>query len=170
MNTLLEIENKDINDFIESLHSGDLVEIYTDGSCMGNPGPGGWGAVLLHNNKRAILSGYDEKTTNNKMELIAAIEAISIIPRLINIHIYTDSEYVKNGITIWVHSWVKNSWRTSDNKPVKNQDLWKKLYELNESKDITWHWVKGHSNCINNENADFIARSAILNRKKNIIK
>ena len=161
---LFEIENKDIDKFISYLHSGDLVEIYTDGSCMGNPGPGGWGAIFLYNNYRSILSGYEEKTTNNRMELVATIEAISILPELINIHVYTDSEYVKNGITVWVNSWVRNFWRTNDNKPVKNKDLWEKLYRLNESRDITWHWVKGHSNCVNNENADFIAKSAI--RKK----
>lgn len=162
----LTIDNKDIKDFIDSLNSGDLVEIYTDGSCMGNPGPGGWGAVFLYHNIRSIMSGYEEKTTNNRMELIAAIESISIIPNSVNIDIYTDSEYVKNGITIWVHSWVKNNWKTANNKKVRNQDLWQQLYYLNQNKNITWHWVKGHSNCINNENADFVARSAILNNNQ----
>lgn len=165
MDNVLDINDKDINDFISLLHDRDLVEVYTDGSCMGNPGPGGWGAVFLYNNQRSIISGYEEQTTNNRMELKAAIEAISVLPKYINIHIYTDSGYVKNGITVWVHSWVKNKWRTTDNRKVKNQDLWELLYELNENRSITWHWVKGHSNCINNENADFVARSAILRNK-----
>ena len=166
MHNVFEINNKDINDFIDLLHDRDLVEVYTDGSCIGNPGPGGWGAVFLYNNNRSILSGYEEHTTNNRMELKAAIEAISILPKYINIHIYTDSGYVKNGITVWVHSWIKNNWKTNNNRKVKNQDLWELLYNLNENRNITWHWVKGHANCINNENADFIARSAILNRNK----
>ncbi len=166
VNNALIINDKNIENFISELNDGDLVEIYTDGSCMGNPGPGGWGAVFLYNNTRSTLSGYEEKTTNNRMELIAAIESLSIIPESVNIHVYTDSEYVKNGITIWVHSWVKNNWKTTDNKKVKNQDLWQQLYNLNQIKNVTWHWVKGHSNCVNNENADFIARSAILNKNK----
>ena len=165
-NSINRIENKDIKNFVNLLHSGDLVEVYTDGSCMGNPGPGGWGAVFLYNNQRSILSGFEEKTTNNRMELRAALEAIGILPSLINIHVYTDSEYVRNGITMWVYSWVQNFWRTQDNKTVKNKDLWVPLYELNENRNITWHWVKGHSNCVNNENADFIARSAILKNIK----
>ncbi|MBR1944115.1 MAG: ribonuclease HI [Alphaproteobacteria bacterium] len=167
MSNALDIENKDINSFINLLHHGDLVEVYTDGSCMGNPGPGGWGAVFICNNYRSALSGFEEKTTNNRMELKGALEALIVLPQiLINIHVYTDSEYVKNGITMWIHSWIKNNWRTQDNKPVKNQDLWAQLYELNESRNINWHWVKGHSNCINNENADFLAKSAILKNTK----
>ncbi|MBQ9441181.1 MAG: ribonuclease HI [Alphaproteobacteria bacterium] len=166
MTNAFEITNKNINDFIKSLHDWDLVEIYTDGSCMGNPGPGGWGAVFLNNNKRSTLSGHEENTTNNRMELMAAMKSISILPKLINIHVYTDSEYVRNGITVWIYTWIKNNWRTQDNKPVKNKDLWVPLYDLNEERSINWHWVKGHSNCVNNENADFLARSAIINNNK----
>ncbi len=150
-----------INNLLEILQQNDIIEVYTDGSCKGNPGPGGWGAILLFKNNRAILSGKELNTTNNRMELTATIQAISVLPNYIRIVIYTDSSYVKNGVTMWLPNWKVNNWRTSDNKPVKNVDLWTKLDEVSQGKNISWNWVKGHSDCVNNNNADFIAKSAI---------
>ncbi len=150
-----------LDKFLEILQPNDIIEIYTDGSCKGNPGAGGWGAILLFKNNRVILSGNELSTTNNRMELTAAIQAINTLPDYVRIVIYTDSSYVKNGITVWLKSWKLNNWKTADNKPVKNIDLWKKLDDVAQNKNISWNWVKGHSDCENNNNADFIAKSAI---------
>ncbi|MDO4975081.1 MAG: ribonuclease HI [Alphaproteobacteria bacterium] len=156
------IEDLEFIDFQKILRKGDKIEIYTDGSCIGNPGPGGWACVFAFRDKRSNLSGFEKNTTNNRMELKAAIEAAKNIPEHISAEIYTDSTYVKNGITSWISSWKNNHWRTSSGKAVKNQDLWEELSKVIENKDITWSWVKGHANCTNNNNADFIARSAIV--------
>ena len=143
------------------------IKIYTDGACVGNPGPGGWAAVILINgNKKEILGG-EKLTTNNRMELTATIKALEYCarqetkqPSLKHIKIFTDSTYVKDGITIWINNWEKNNWKTADKKNVKNVDLWKKLKELVKSNQIEWHWVKGHSNNPLNELADKLAKKA----------
>lgn len=156
------IEDIEFADFQKILRKGDKIEVYTDGSCIGNPGPGGWACVFVFRDKRASISGFEKNTTNNRMELKAAIEAIKNIPEDIKAEIYTDSTYLKNGITSWVNTWEKNNWRSASGKSVKNQDLWRELVNATKNKDITWTWVRGHANCTNNNNADFIARSAIV--------
>jgi ribonuclease HI len=138
------------------------VTIYTDGACSGNPGPGGWGAYLIYldANKKEVtknLSGYEEYTTNNKMEITAAIQGLASLKTKCNVDIYTDSIYVKNGITIWIHNWIKNQWRKKHNVEVKNIDLWQKLHELAAKHNINWHWVKGHGNNRGNIIADELA-------------
>lgn len=162
MNQDFTIEDLSFDEFMASLKDGDKIEIYTDGSCMGNPGPGGWAGVFIFRDKRTNISGFEKETTNNRMELTAAIESVNAVPKNIHATIYTDSTYVKNGITSWINLWKKNNWRSSTGKPVKNQDLWEKLDAVQENKQIEWVWVKGHANCENNNNADFIARSAIV--------
>ncbi len=152
----------DFDEFKRSLNAGDNVEIYTDGSCIGNPGPGGWGVVFVARNKRSNIYGFEQNTTNNRMELKAAIEAIKSLPSDIHMTIYTDSTYVKNGITMWIKNWKSNHWIAANGKPVKNKDLWAVLSEVVVDKNIEWVWVKGHSDCTNNNNADFVARSAIV--------
>ncbi len=156
------IKDLEFDEFKISLDENSSIEIYTDGSCLGNPGPGGWGCVFVCREKRANLSGFEKDTTNNRMELMAAIMAIKSMPHDIKMTIYTDSSYVKNGITLWVKNWKKNNWTLSNRKPVKNKDLWEELSELITNRTIEWIWVKGHADCINNNNADFIARSAII--------
>ena len=145
------------------------VTIYTDGSCFGNPGPGGWGAVILFENFKKKIFGGEKKTTNNRMELTATIKAIEFCNiykkekklSLKKIKIYTDSIYVKNGITIWINKWEKNDWKTTDKKDVKNIDLWKKLKSLEKDKAIEWNWVKGHSYNQMNDLADQLAKKGI---------
>lgn len=156
-----QIEQISIDEMISLLSQNDLIEVYTDGSCKGNPGSGGWGAVFLYKNKRAIMYGNELHTTNNRMELMAAIEALKILPTNIKIILYTDSTYLKNGMRIWLDKWKLNNWKTADNSQIKNIDLWQILDKINASHNITWEWVKGHSQCLNNNNADYIARSAI---------
>lgn len=137
------------------------VYIYTDGACRGNPGPGGWGAVLRYADKEKHLKGAEASTTNNRMELMAAIASLRGLTRSCEIELTTDSQYVRNGITIWLANWKKNKWRNSANKPVKNQDLWEELdIEVGRHK-IQWHWVKGHSGHPENELADQLANEAI---------
>jgi len=133
------------------------VEIYTDGACLGNPGPGGWGAVLMHPSKEAEIYGGEKNTTNNRMELTAAIEALKMLKRPVPVRIYTDSSYVRNGVTKWVAGWKANGWRTAAKAPVKNQDLWEQLDELAGQHDIDWQWVKGHAGNEGNERADALA-------------
>ena len=143
------------------------IEIYTDGACSGNPGPGGWGALLRWNGHEKELFGGEAETTNNRMELMAAIQALENLKRQGRVDLYTDSTYVRDGITKWIHGWKKNGWRTSAKKPVKNEDLWKRLEEALASHDVEWHWVKGHSGHPENERADQLARDGIakvLNR------
>jgi ribonuclease HI len=137
------------------------VEIYTDGACQGNPGPGGWGVLLRYKGVEKELSGYVPETTNNRMELQAAIEGIKILKRSLIIDLYTDSQYLRNGIMKWRFQWKKNNWRLSNNKPVKNKDLWEELDALVGTHKIEWHWVKGHSGHPENERADVLATSAI---------
>ena len=143
------------------------IKIYTDGACIGNPGPGGWAAIILFNNKKKEVFGGEKLTTNNRMELTAAIKALEYCakeegnqPSLKQIKIYTDSSYLKDGITTWIHSWEKNNWKTADKKNVKNVDLWKKLKELTASNEIEWNWIKGHAENPMNELADKLAKKA----------
>ena len=142
----------------------DLVEIHTDGACSGNPGPGGWGAILRWRGLDKELSGYEPDTTNNRMELLAAISALETLKRPMKVRIITDSNYVKRGITGWLMGWKANGWRTADKKPVKNQDLWQRLDAATQRHDIDWRWVKGHSGNPDNERADQLAREAIKNK------
>ena len=143
------------------------IKIYTDGACIGNPGPGGWAAIILMENEKKELFGGEKLTTNNRMELTAAIKALEYCdaqegkqPSLKQIRIYTDSTYVKEGITVWINNWEKNNWKTADKKNVKNVDLWKKLKELVKSNQIDWHWIKGHSDDPMNDLADKLAKEA----------
>ena len=133
------------------------VEIFTDGACKGNPGPGGWGAILRFGDKERELSGGESPTTNNRMELMAAIEALKALKRPCHVQLTTDSNYVRDGITKWIHAWRRNGWRTSDKKPVKNAELWQALIEAAEPHRIDWHWVRGHAGHPENERADALA-------------
>jgi len=137
------------------------IKIYTDGACRGNPGPGGWAALLRTHNKERELSGSEEHTTNNRMELLAAIRALEALKRPCDIDLYTDSQYVKNGITIWIADWKRRDWRTADRKPVKNIDLWQRLDALAANHKIAWHWVRGHTGHEENERVDRLANEAI---------
>jgi len=143
------------------------IKIYTDGACVGNPGPGGWAAIILLENERKELFGGEKLTTNNRMELMAAIKALEYCfeqekkqPSLKLIRIFTDSTYVKEGITVWINNWEKNNWKTADKKNVKNVDLWKKLKELVKSNQVEWNWIKGHSENPMNDLADKLAKKA----------
>ena len=137
------------------------VEIYTDGACSGNPGPGGWGAVLRHGDAEKELQGWSSLTTNNRMELLAAIRALEALKCPCKVVLYTDSQYVKNGVTQWLPNWKERGWRTSGGKPVKNQDLWKELDRLVSLHDVEWRWVKGHAGHEENERVDRLATEAI---------
>ncbi len=137
------------------------VEIFTDGACRGNPGSGGWGAVLRYRGKERQLHGGEEHTTNNRMELLAVIEALRALTRTAAVRVTTDSQYVKNGITQWIHGWKRNGWKTANKKPVKNEDLWRALDELVAQHDVEWAWVKGHSGHPENELADQLANRGI---------
>lgn len=137
------------------------IDIFTDGACRGNPGPGGWGVLLRYGAKEKALKGFEAHTTNNRMELMAAIKALEALTENCHINIYTDSQYVKKGVTEWLQQWKKNNWRTSSKKPVKNVDLWQELDLLIVSHDIAWHWVKGHSGHRENDIVDRLANEAI---------
>lgn len=137
------------------------VTIYTDGACSGNPGPGGWGAILRFGGHEKELNGGDYETTNNRMELMAAIEALNALKRSCTVNIYTDSQYVKGGITGWIEGWKRNGWKTAAKKPVKNIELWKALEEALKRHDVEWHWVKGHAGHPDNERADELARQGM---------
>ena len=137
------------------------VEAFTDGACRGNPGPGGWGAVLRYGDHEKELKGGEAQTTNNRMELTAAIRALEALRRPCEVDLYTDSQYLRLGITEWMHGWKKNGWRTSGKKPVKNQDLWQELDAAAARHEVRWHWVKGHSGHPENERADALANEAI---------
>ena len=140
----------------------DKVDIYTDGACLGNPGPGGWAFIIKYNSGRIKeFSGSEKYTTNNKMELTAAIKAVEYFKKKIIINLYTDSKYLKDGITIWIKKWKLNGWKTSNKKKVKNSDLWKVLEEGIKDHEIHWVWVKGHNENIFNEKADMLAKKAI---------
>ncbi|MEX2354002.1 MAG: ribonuclease HI [Gammaproteobacteria bacterium] len=138
-----------------------LVEIFTDGACRGNPGPGGWGAILRYQDTEKELFGAEAETTNNRMELMAAIKALESLRRHCRVRLTTDSNYVKNGITEWMHSWKRKNWMTAGKKPVKNIDLWQALDQACASHDIEWCWVKGHSGHKENDRADALANHAI---------
>lgn len=138
------------------------VEIFSDGACSGNPGPGGWGALLRYGRTIRELSGYAPETTNNRMELIAAIEALTVLKRPCRVRLTTDSEYVKKGITEWIHGWVKRDWKNSQKKDVANRDLWERLLELTRRHEVEWCWVRGHTGHPENERCDELARDAIV--------
>jgi len=137
-----------------------MIKIYTDGSCLNNPGNGGWAAIININNQVKKISGSVKDTTNNKMELMAPIKALQTIDKGLPIEIYTDSQYVRLGITDWVHKWIKNNWLTTKKEPVKNKELWIQLYDLNKSHEIKWIWVKAHAGNILNEEVDLLAKQA----------
>ena len=139
-----------------------LVEIATDGACKGNPGPGGWGAVLRFGETERELSGGERLTTNNRMEMTAVIEALGALKKPCRVHLSTDSRYVMDGMTKWMHGWLKNSWRTADKKPVKNADLWQALWTAAKPHRIEWEWVKGHAGHPDNERADRLASDAAI--------
>ena len=139
----------------------DRVEIFTDGACSGNPGPGGWGAVMRYKGVEKELSGGDPQTTNNRMELMAAIAALEALTRPSKVELTTDSTYLRDGITRWIHDWKARGWKTAAKKPVKNQDLWQRLEASLAHHQVTWHWVRGHTGHAENERADGLARQAI---------
>ena len=138
-----------------------VVEIFTDGACRGNPGPGGWGVLLRYGDKQKELWGGERNTTNNRMELTAAIKALEALSRRCDVKLTTDSQYVRNGITQWIENWKKKGWKTASRQPVKNEDLWRRLDELVGDHNIEWHWVKGHSGHVENEMADQLANRGI---------
>jgi ribonuclease HI len=138
-----------------------VIYIFTDGACRGNPGPGGWGAILRANGKEKELWGGEAGTTNNRMEMTAVIRALEALKRPSRARVFTDSQYVQKGISEWVRGWKRNGWRTADKKPVKNVDLWTRLDELAALHDIEWHWVKGHAGHVENERADRLANQGI---------
>jgi ribonuclease HI len=142
------------------------VTIYTDGACSGNPGPGGWGAILFFNGTEKEISGGEAHTTNNRMEIRAAIEGLNALKRACAVDLFTDSQYVRQGITQWMHNWKRRGWRTADNKPVKNEDLWRELDEAAARHDVAWHWVKGHADDPINIRVDELAVAAMKPFKK----
>lgn len=137
------------------------VTIYTDGACSGNPGPGGWGAILTFGEHEKELKGGEVSTTNNRMELMAAISAVEALKGPCRVDLHTDSQYLRNGITSWIRTWKRNGWRTAEKKPVKNADLWRRLDAALATHDVRWHWVRGHAGHGMNERADDLAREAI---------
>lgn len=139
------------------------VEIFTDGSCLGNPGPGGYGAILRYRQNEKLLSGGYHRTTNNRMELLAAIVALESLKQSCQVALFTDSQYLRQGITTWIHGWKQRQWKTADKKPVKNVDLWQRLDLVVVQHQIDWHWVKGHANHPENERCDELAKAAAKN-------
>ena len=137
-----------------------MIKIYTDGSCLGNPGNGGWAAIIIDDKKKIQIKGSKKDTTNNQMELLAPIKALKKIPKGSNVQIFTDSKYVKSGITEWIHNWKKNGWKTAGKQPVKNKDLWTELDQMTNEFQIKWSWVRGHSTDVLNNEVDLIAREA----------
>jgi ribonuclease HI len=136
----------------------EVVDIYTDGACRGNPGPGGWGAVLYyHGHEKELYGGEPAQTTNNRMELMAAIQALESLTRVVPVRLHTDSTYLRNGVTKWLPGWKRNGWKTADKRPVKNADLWQRLDAAAERHDVDWRWVKGHAGNAGNERADTLA-------------
>ena len=146
---------------IEALGEKPKVVIHTDGACSGNPGPGGWGVILQSGQHRKELKGGEELTTNNRMELMAAIRALEALKRPSRVKLYTDSIYVMKGISTWIHDWKRRGWRTADKKPVKNEDLWRQLEAAAARHEVEWHWVKGHAGHPENERADQLANKGI---------
>ena len=142
------------------------VIVHTDGACSGNPGPGGWGVILDYNGTRKELSGGEAQTTNNRMELMGAISALEALKRPCEVEMHVDSQYVKDGITKWIHGWKKNGWKTADKKPVKNAELWQRLDDALKLHKVSWHWVKGHAGHDDNERADELAREGMAPFKR----
>jgi len=142
------------------------VIVHTDGACSGNPGPGGWGAILDYNGTRKELNGGEGQTTNNRMELMGAICALEALKRPCEVEMHVDSQYVKDGITKWIHGWKKNGWKTADKKPVKNAELWQRLDDALKLHKVSWHWVKGHAGHDHNERADELAREGMAPFKR----
>lgn len=140
------------------------VEVFTDGACLGNPGPGGWGAILRYQTTEKELSGYSPDTTNNRMELTAVVEALRALKERCRVTVYTDSRYLRDGITSWIQRWKRNGWKTAAKTAVKNQDLWEALDRICQKHQVEWRWVKGHAGHPENERADELAREAIRNR------
>ena len=145
------------------------VVIHTDGACSGNPGPGGWAAILEYNGRRRELKGGEPATTNNRMELMAAIQALEALRERCQVHLYTDSNYVRQGITEWLPAWKARGWRTAGKSPVRNVDLWQRLEGLNLRHSVEWHWVRGHSGNPDNERADELAREAIGDLRRKLV-
>jgi len=145
--------------------SAHRVRIHTDGACSGNPGPGGWGAILAWNDHERELKGGEPHTTNNRMELTAAIAALDALKRPCTVDLFTDSQYLRSGITTWITTWKRNGWRTAERKPVKNVDLWQRLDQLLTQHEVHWHWVKGHSGHDLNERADRLARQGLVDSR-----
>ena len=143
---------------------GPIVEIFTDGACSGNPGPGGWGALLRYGAVEKELSGGEALTTNNRMEMMAAIAALEALKRPAKVKLHTDSQYLRNGITEWLPGWKRRGWKTADKKPVKNADLWQRLEAAEKPHRVEWLWVRGHDGHVENERVDQLARSAIIRR------
>ena len=141
--------------------TGDVVEVYTDGACKGNPGVGGWGALLQHDGKTRELYGGESRTTNNRMEMTAVIRALEALRPGSRVRLHTDSQYVQQGISEWIHAWKKRGWRTADRKPVKNEDLWRRLDELASEHEVEWLWVRGHQGNPGNERADELANRGV---------
>jgi ribonuclease HI len=139
----------------------EIIEIYADGACKGNPGPGGWGVILRSGTHEREMLGGEAQTTNNRMELTAVIQGLLALKRASKVRVYTDSQYVQKGISEWIHSWKRRGWRTADKKPVKNDDLWRRLDEIAAGHEVTWHWVKGHAGHPENERADALANRGI---------
>ena len=146
--------------------ANEAVDVWTDGACSGNPGPGGWGAILSYKGKERELSGGEEMTTNNRMELMGAISALEALTRPCTVALHTDSQYLRQGITSWIHGWKRNGWKTADRKPVKNEELWKRLDAALGRHKIEWKWVKGHAGDVMNERADVLARAGMAPFKR----
>lgn len=142
------------------MNNKNVVEIFTDGSCLGNPGDGGWAALLRYGQAEKKISGGEKNTTNNRMELMAAIEALSCLDKVSSVRLTTDSQYLRLGITQWIKKWQANQWKRTGNQPVKNADLWKRLLVLNRQHDVSWHWVKAHNGNVDNECVDQMAQQA----------
>jgi ribonuclease HI len=139
----------------------EIIDIYTDGACSGNPGPGGWGAILRHNEREKELFGYEPATTNNRMEMTAVIEALRSLKRPVAVRVHTDSQYVQKGMTEWLQGWKRRGWKTAGKEPVKNEDLWRTLDTLAAGHQVEWLWVRGHAGHLENERADALARRGI---------
>jgi ribonuclease HI len=143
------------------MNKAEPIKIYTDGACSGNPGPGGWGSVLLWGDHRRELSGGESNTTNNRMEMLAVIRALQALKKPSEVHLFTDSVYVMKGMTEWLPQWKRRNWRTASRQPVKNVELWQEMEAALEAHEVKWHWIKGHSGVVENERADELARLAI---------
>ncbi len=145
----------------DAVESASMVELFSDGGCRGNPGPGGWGTILRWGAHERELNGYEAHTTNNRMELMAVIAGLEVLTRATQVQVTTDSQYVRNGMTQWIQGWLRNGWKTAAKKPVQNADLWQRLLDAAKPHEIEWHWVRGHQGHIENERADSLANAAM---------